>query len=476
MKLNHIAFILVLLALLLPASPTFAGGVVSVCDEAHLLTALTSGGTVTFSCSGTIMLTGPITISADTTIDGSGEDVTISGNHEVQVFTVAEGVAFNLNRLTITDGVPPYYVENGGGIYNLGTLAVSNSTFSGNSAFYGGGGGIFNGAGRAATVEDCAFSGNGGMAIHNRGTLVVHESTFSFNEDGGIYSYSGTAAVSNSTFSEHSYGSGIANGASSTLTVSNSTFSHNQASEGGGISNGGSMTVTNSTFSGNGTDMGDGGGILNGGTLTVTNSTFSGNSSISDGGGIANLGTLTVINSTFSGNSSSGNGGGIWNSGSTATLANTIVANSPSGGNCYGAITDGGSNLSYPDTTCPGINADPVLGPLQNNGGPTWTMALGSGSAAIDAANDAICAAAPVNNLDQRGITRPQGSHCDISAIEVVQGSTPTPTATATARPTATPTRTPTATPTVSPTSTPMRTPTATPMRRYRYLPLLLRT
>ena len=106
------------------------------------------------------------------------------------------------------------------------------------------------------------------------------------------------------------------------------------------------------------------------------------------------------------------------------TLKNTIVANSPAGGNCSGAITDGGGNLSYPDTTCPGINSDPMLGPLQNNGGPTQTMALLPGSAAIDAANDAICAAPPVNNLDQRGITRPQGPHCDIGAYEAMLPST----------------------------------------------------
>jgi hypothetical protein len=102
-------------------------------------------------------------------------------------------------------------------------------------------------------------------------------------------------------------------------------------------------------------------------------------------------------------------------------LKNTILANSPTGGNCSGGITDGGGNLSYPDTTCPGVNGDPVLGPLQNNGGPTHTRALGPGSAALDAGNDAICAASPVNNLDQRGITRPQGPHCDIGAYELFQ-------------------------------------------------------
>ena len=102
------------------------------------------------------------------------------------------------------------------------------------------------------------------------------------------------------------------------------------------------------------------------------------------------------------------------------TLKNTIVANSPTGNNCYGTITDGGGNLSYPDTTCPGINSDPKLGPLQNNLGPTETMALLPGSSALDAADDAICAAPPINNLDQRGITRPQGPHCDIGAYEAI--------------------------------------------------------
>ena len=101
-------------------------------------------------------------------------------------------------------------------------------------------------------------------------------------------------------------------------------------------------------------------------------------------------------------------------------LKNTIVANNPSAENCAGTITDGGGNLSFPDTTCPGINVDPMLGLLQNNGGPTQTMALGPGSAAIDAADDAICGAPPVNSLDQRGVVRPQGPHCDIGAVEQI--------------------------------------------------------
>ena len=110
--------ILVLLALAVASAPTpaHAGGIVSVCDEAHLRAALAGGGTVTFSCSGTITLTATITIAADTTIDGSGQTVTISGNHAVRVFTVNSGVTLNLNALTVADGSS---YGNGGGIYNM---------------------------------------------------------------------------------------------------------------------------------------------------------------------------------------------------------------------------------------------------------------------------------------------------------------------------------------------------------------------
>jgi len=64
------------------------------------------------------------------------------------------------------------------------------------------------------------------------------------------------------------------------------------------------------------------------------------------------------------------------------------------------------------------LHGDPNLGPLANNGGSTQTFRLLPGSPAKDAGDDATCAASPVNNLDQRGVTRPQGSHCDIGAIE----------------------------------------------------------
>jgi hypothetical protein len=249
--------------------------------------------------------------------------------------------------------------------------------------------------------------------------------------------------VSDSTFSGNiaQYGAGIEN-MYGTLIVRRSTFSGNGGWMGGGIYNGGTAVVAESTFAGNSSGSGVGGGICNeSGSLTVSNSTFSGNSAFW-GGGIGNLhGTVAVFNSTLSGNEA-GSGGGIHNAVSTGrgslgptgvssgagndellltgtiTLKNSIVANSPRGDNCFGPITNGGANLSYPDATCPGVNADPKLGVLQDNGGPTQTMDLGAGSAALDTGSNVFCAAAPVNNLDQRGVTRPQAANCDKGAVE----------------------------------------------------------
>jgi CSLREA domain-containing protein len=200
---------------------------------------------------------------------------------------------------------------------------------------------------------------------------------------------------------------------------------------GTGTLSGPQLTLKNLTVADGTLASGSGGAIINIGTVMVLNSTFSGNSASLGGGAIDNIGTLEVTNSTFSGNSSATNGGGISNGdGDTATLSNTIMANSPSGGNCAGTITDGGGNLEWPDASCGFAtpSADPNLGPLQDNGGPTQTHALLAGSAAIDAA-----VSCPPPTTDQRGVSRPQGSACDIGAyeVEVLVDTTP-PTVTTT--------------------------------------------
>ena len=333
------------------------------------------------------------------------------------------------NSATDSPGQPD--TGSGGGIDNFGMLTVTSSTLSGNSAS-GVGGGIDN---------DSSLDLSTGIAT--TGTLTVTNSTFSGNivtralGGGGIFN-SGTLTVTNGTFSGNSatvgsgggiYNGGFLPGGGASLTVTNSTFADNSATggPGGGIYNlSGTMTLTNSTLARNSTSGFDGGGIYNyNGTLTVTNSTLSGNSASGNGGGISNgtatisiynhNGTVSVTNSTLSGNSAGGSGGGIDNnSGSTLNLTNTIVASNtnPSSADISGTITTNNHNL---------IGGTPLLAPLGNYGGPTQTIALLPGSPAIDAGDDTACASTGptgVNNKDQRGVTRPVGTHCDIGAFE----------------------------------------------------------
>src|SRR5689334_17671630 len=158
-----VAAALVGLAAVRPAGVRAATDTVGTCDESTLRSVISSaaaGDTVAFGCSGTITLTsgggGPIVLSKDLTIDGGGQEVTISGGGSVQVFSVNSGVSLTLNQLTIANGRA---IVAGGGILNNGTLTVTNSTFSGNSAVgEGKGGGIFNNG--TLTVTNSTFSGN----------------------------------------------------------------------------------------------------------------------------------------------------------------------------------------------------------------------------------------------------------------------------------------------------------------------------
>jgi predicted outer membrane repeat protein len=243
------------------------------------------------------------------------------------------------------------------------------------------------------TVADGAAESGG--AIWSAGATIVVASSFSGN----------SASIGGAIRTER-----VVHHAS--LTVATSTFSGNTASIGGAIYNAsGLTTLTESTFVGN--SAFSGGAIYNGHLMTIINSTFFGNSATFAGGAIlAGIG-VTITNSTFFGNSA---GAGDTFAGGPSVMTNTIIANTVSDGNCEGApITDGGGNLSWPDSTCPGANLDPMLGPLADNGGPTQTVALLSGSPAIDAAVDANCPP-----TDQRGVPRPQGAHCDIGAFELV--------------------------------------------------------
>jgi predicted outer membrane repeat protein len=233
--------------------------------------------------------------------------------------------------------------------------------------------------------------------------------------------------VANSTISGNSTGSsggGISVSGSGLVpgsSIVNSTISGNSAkTSGGGISGG--ATVENSTISGNSAGM-SGGGIY--GSPTVGNSTISGNSAGTSGGGIYNNSSLDVTLSTITGNSAP-SGGGIYNVGSVE-VSNTILNAGASGENIFndgGTVTSDGYNLSSDDgggyLTGPGdqINTDPLLGLLQNNGGPTFTHALLPGSPAIDA-GDPNFTPPPFN--DQRGCSfdRVFNGRIDIGSFEM---------------------------------------------------------
>ncbi|AFZ51172.1 beta strand repeat-containing protein [Dactylococcopsis salina] len=382
---------------------------------------------------------------------------TLSGNSAEFGGGIYNGGTSTITNSTLSGNL----AADGGGVYNKGTSTITNSTLSGNSAddpsFGGNGGGFFNGYGGTSTINNSTLSDNystfgggiynayatltinnstlssnsafQGSGVYNYGTSTINNSTLSGNsadDGGGIYN-SGTSTINNSTLSGNSaddYGGGVTN--YGTLTIDNSTLSGNSAAYGGGIYNsyyGGTSTINNSTLSGNSADLG--GGVSNYGTSTIDNSTLSGNSA-EYGGGIYNAGTANVTNSTVSGNSAA-YGGGVNNNG-TANVTNSIVANSV--GDDLSRDT-GTINASYSliENNADQINGtntnnitgqDPLLDPagLQDNGGPTQTIALVANSPAIDAGDNTLIPAGV--DFDQRGtgFDRIVNGTVDIGAFE----------------------------------------------------------
>ena len=213
----------------------------------------------------------------------------------------------------------------------------------------------------------------------------------------------------------------------STLTLTDVTIRASTAGIGGGLDleGGAQASLTRVTLSGNTATTNDGGGInVAASTANLVNVTLSGNAAtkagVSEGGAIYLDGggsSVSLTNCTIAGNSAIIGGGGIRRNGGTITLKNTIVANNTSG-NCSGTITSGGNNLDSANTCAfagagDKINSNPLLGALQDNGGPTDTLALATGSPAIDAGT---ATGAPAT--DQRGVLRPQGAAYDIGAFE----------------------------------------------------------
>jgi predicted outer membrane repeat protein len=346
----------------------------------------------------------------------------------------------SFNHDTAADSTPVVDGD-GGAIFAEGTLTMTNCILSNCLAGGVGGGAIFINVNQTATLTNCIFSNDsapvedaGGIFANDLSTVTLTNCTFSndtaSNGGGGICTDGrATVFVRGCTFSNDTTvfggGGGIANVQGSTVFVTQSTFSNDSKSA---FVNQGTAFITACTFN---NDSGiSGGGLENDGTATVVNCTFTNDtatsaSSLDGGGAIANvnilLGTrLNVINCTIANNAAlnGSSGGGILNQpGAALNLINTIVAENTATGvgpDVAGTVTTADHNLigngsgmaiafnlggNLIGTSLHPI--DPRLGPLQNNGGPTQTLALLPDSPAIGHANNAKAPA-----TDQRGITR----------------------------------------------------------------------
>jgi uncharacterized repeat protein (TIGR01451 family)/CSLREA domain-containing protein len=403
---------------------------------------------------GTYVLTmGELQIQSDLVINGAGAgQTTVDGNQLSRIFSVTAEATASILAVSIANGRhEPTLSARGGAILNAGSLLVEQSVVrhSAAAAFDGGQGGGIHNTGSLELVDSAVRDNSAGFSalgsgggIYSTGTLILTRSTVHHNTvpvglgtlsgGGGIANAGGGLILFGSTVRDNSGDSGAGIATNGTASVLESTVRDNSARTGGGIVNAGTLLLLASTVSGNSATESlnaFGGGLVNTGSVALVNSTISDNEVrgvlSATGGGIANSGVLTSTNSTIADNAAQVDGpdpsarvGGLFNNG-RATLGNTIVADS-FGADCGppGAITSLGHNLDS-DGTCglssPGdlSGADPLLGPLANNGGPTETHALENGSPAIDAGDNAGCPA-----TDQRGTARPQGAACDIGAFE----------------------------------------------------------
>jgi hypothetical protein len=447
-------------------------------DLRYCVTHATSGqDTITFGVTGTITLQSPLPImNASVDITGPGANkmtVTAVAPALSPFFTVGNAATVQISGLTLENAEYSAILNNGSvvasnisftlnndagndyAIDNQGSATVSNSSFTQNT------GGIYNNG--TLDVSNCTFSGNNNDAIINNVSATVSNSTISGCGESAM-SNGGSLTVNSCTLS----GNGsiaLYNSQNGKLTVNSSTISDNANS---GIYNGGSASVNNSTLSGNGSVntapgvTAEGGAIyMGGGKLAINNSTIANNEVYGGastfsyspsgygggtpagsglGGGLyIAAGTVTIDHSTIANNQAlatnplaGAEGGGIYNAAGASALQmhDTILADNTTdeaAPDLYGGVTSLGYNLIGNTTGGSGfsasdlLNVDPKLGPLQNNGGSTQTMALPAGSPAVNAGDPADNTNPNTPAYDQRGPGFPRifGGRIDIGAFEV---------------------------------------------------------
>lgn len=329
----------------------------------------------------------------------------------------------------------------GGGIYNAAnaTLTIQDSTLSSNAAGNGGDGG----AGTAGTTAAGGSGGsggsgsNGGALLNDDGTVRITGSTLDGNHSGSggaaQKGQNGAATGGNGGDGGNGGSAGVGAGITAdtgSLQAINDTIAGNLAGDGkpggaAGEENGGDLYQDGQA--GDGGNGGTGAGLWSKVSDTeLTNVTVADNAA----GKGAPAGHPGPSNPRPGTDGSDGIGGGAYvvNGSPGTTLRNTVLTNNQPGGDCRGTVTDGGHNLVFsppsvgplPTDVCDVthfLKSDPKLGPLQSNAGPTLTMALGAGSAALD---QVPAAGAGCPATDQRGAPRPGGAKCDIGAYERV--------------------------------------------------------
>jgi hypothetical protein len=364
------------------------------------------------------------TNAADNLAVISGLQITNSANAIANVGTLILSNCTIVNGRSGSPDVPSYLAP---GIYNSGTIMASFCSLSGNYTFYDKDGTAIHNAG-TMNLASCTITNNGisrgvGAGIFNSGNLTADYCTIAGNgasdgSAGGIFNLSGS------------------------VILRNCSVNYNGAFEAGGIQNEAWLAMTNCTLAGNHAGYSDGaqrgGGLFNNGFIALENTTVSGNSATPAGigAGIWNDGVIVLLNATIASNHIGGSdcydpssGAGIYNSGVVRSRNSIIAANfsnlpcAVQGLDFAGNLESLGHNLIQNASgwtnvgvgTGDIVGVDPTIGPLQDNGGPTWTHALFPGSPAIDA-GDSTQWYAPTE--DQRGVPRPQGLGVDIGAFE----------------------------------------------------------
>ena len=419
-------------------------------------------------------LTGDLDLSGSLVISGPGSSLlAIDGNQLDRVFEVLSGGRVLVTGLQIEQGNAGAGSGGGFAINSTGVLTLTNSRVTGNVATYGGGvwlagrlnatqseialnhnGGIHNAGGVVILSNAQILSNTQGYGIWNEGALVFNGGALNGNLGGGLHNSGSpvpSASLSDVSVISNTGGSGLYN-ASGSMTVLRSQILSNTGVSGGGIYNGDvfaspSVNIQDSLIGYNVASV-NGGGIFNynfltlrsstlfhnraasgaglhynaSSGLTLMNVTFSGNAASNNGGAIYNKAGVTLVNATIADNTAGGQGGAIFDDGAQSWSKNTLFfGNVGDAGACEG---DAGAHISLgynlgDDASCnltatgDITNSNPLLEPLQDNGGFTWTRALQIGSPAIDHATNSGCP-----TTDQRGMPRPQNGVCDIGAFE----------------------------------------------------------